>query len=312
MVSIKRGGPNRVDLETLESQTGNPANWRMSRRRFLKAVGGMTLGAATMGLGGIAYMTKIEPGWLEVVSVELSLPRLEPAFAGFRLAQISDLHISKVITGEYLAEAVGMVLDSQPDLVAITGDFLHYREDLELYIKELGAVLRTLSKNVTTIAVLGNHDYWVSSLDTDRMLYQAGVRVLVNRSMTLQRGSSQLHFVGMDDIWDGKPRLRDALRDVPQAGAAILLAHEPDYADVSAANGRFDLQISGHSHGGQVVFPWIGPPVRPYLAKKYPSGLYRVGQMYQYTNRGLGMTGPYVRLNCRPEITLFTLQPRKV
>lgn len=299
-----------MDLEKLESQAGNPTHWRMSRRGFLKAVGGMTLGAAAMGLGGITYMTKVEPGWLEVVPVELSLPRLEPAFAGFRLAQISDLHISKVITGEYLAEAVGLVLDSQPDLVAITGDFLHYRDDLELHIKELGAILRTLTKNVPSIAVLGNHDYWVSSLDTDRMLYQAGVRVLLNRSLTLKRGSSQLHFVGMDDIWDGKPRLRDALREVSDTGAAILLAHEPDYADVSAKNGRFDLQISGHSHGGQVVFPLIGPPIRPYLAKKYPSGLYRVGQMYQYTNRGLGMTGPYVRLNCRPEITLFTLQPK--
>jgi predicted MPP superfamily phosphohydrolase len=95
---------------------------------------------------------------------------------------------------------------------------------------------------------------------------------------------------------------------LPAEGCAILLAHEPDCADDSAATGRFDLQISGHSHGGQVSLPLIGPPVLPYLAQKYPSGLYQVGQMFQYTNRGVGMTPPYVRLNCRPEITVFTLE----
>ncbi|MBZ0286049.1 MAG: metallophosphoesterase, partial [Anaerolineae bacterium] len=86
------------------------------------------------------------------------------------------------------------------------------------------------------------------------------------------------------------------------------LAHEPDYADISAATGRFDLQISGHSHGGQVVIPFIGPPVVPPYSKKYPLGRYQVGTMIQYTNRGVGMISPAVRFNCRPEITVFTLR----
>jgi uncharacterized protein len=87
-----------------------------------------------------------------------------------------------------------------------------------------------------------------------------------------------------------------------------LLAHEPDYADISAATGRFDLQISGHSHGGQVIIPFIGPLVVPAYGEKYPLGQYQVGNMIQYTNRGVGTINPAVRFNCRPEITIFTLR----
>jgi predicted MPP superfamily phosphohydrolase len=214
-----------------------------------------------------------------------------------------------VVTADDIAEAVKMVLDTKPDIVAITGDFLHLDLQVERYSRELSEVLRGLSQNVETIAILGNHDYWVSVSATRRLLQQAGIRLLENQSLTLRRGQSQLHFVGVDDVWDGRPRLREALSEIPEEGAAVLLAHEPDYADFSAQVGRFDLQISGHSHGGQVVLPWIGPPIIPYMARKYPIGLYQVGNMFQYTNRGLGMTSPYVRFNCRPEITVFTLQP---
>jgi predicted MPP superfamily phosphohydrolase len=86
------------------------------------------------------------------------------------------------------------------------------------------------------------------------------------------------------------------------------LVHEPDFADVGAQTGRFDLQLSGHSHGGQINFPLLGPPLLPPCARKYPLGRYQVGEMNLYTNRGLGMVPPKVRINCRPEITVFTLE----
>jgi predicted MPP superfamily phosphohydrolase len=98
------------------------------------------------------------------------------------------------------------------------------------------------------------------------------------------------------------------LAGLPEHGAAILLVHEPDFADHSAASGRFDLQLSGHSHGGQVIIPFIGPPIVPYLAQKYPLGLYQVQNMLLYVNRGLGMARLKVRFNCRPEITVITLR----
>jgi len=112
----------------------------------------------------------------------------------------------------------------------------------------------------------------------------------------------------VDDIWEGRVQLKALQTQVPHDGAAILLAHEPDFADKSSVTGRFDLQVSGHSHGGQVVVPFYGPPVLPFLGQKYPSGLYKVGDMFQYTNRGVGMARLPIRINCPPEITIFDLE----
>ena len=117
-----------------------------------------------------------------------------------------------------------------------------------------------------------------------------------------------LHFAGVDDVLEGQDDFKLALGPLPADGTAILLVHEPDFADTSAKTKRFDLQLSGHSHGGQIIFPYLDPPILPPLAKKYPLGLYQIGEMLLYTNRGLGMVPPQVRFNCRPEITVFTLK----
>ena len=291
-----------------EPREDGPLAWKVSRRQFLKAVGGMMIGAAAVGAGGLAYAIQIEPGWIDLVPIELTLPSLDPAFAGFRLVQLSDMHLSEAFTAEHVEEAFRLALECKPDLIALTGDYIHLRRGLRKSIRALTPLLRSLSDQVQTLAVVGNHDYFVDVNETRKMLYEAGVQELRNQSVSLRRGDAQFHIVGLDDAWDGRPRLEEALGEVPEDGAAVLLVHEPDYADVSSRTGRFDLQISGHSHGGQVVLPLVGPPIRPYLARKYPLGLYQVDRMYQYTNRGLGMTRPFVRFNCRPEITLFTFQ----
>jgi predicted MPP superfamily phosphohydrolase len=140
------------------------------------------------------------------------------------------------------------------------------------------------------------------------MLRSVGIIDLTNGVFTLTRDGEHLHLCGVDDVWDGDARLDVVIAQLHGDGAAILLAHEPDFADTSAATGRFDLQISGHSHGGQVVLPILGPPRLPYLGRKYPSGLYKVREMYQYTNRGVGMARLPIRINCPPEITLFVLE----
>jgi uncharacterized protein len=129
--------------------------------------------------------------------------------------------------------------------------------------------------------------------------------------VTLARGAEQLHIGGVDDVWAGRDRLNEVLAALPTNGAAILLAHEPDFADTSSATGRFDLQLSGHSHGGQIHIPLM-KRVLPPLAYKYPLGQYQVGSMIQYTNRGLGSSGIPIRFNCRPEITIFTLNSRSL
>jgi predicted MPP superfamily phosphohydrolase len=142
----------------------------------------------------------------------------------------------------------------------------------------------------------------------EQSLSEAGVTVLRNSVRTIQRGKSQLHLAGLDDVSQNMDRLDTLLKALPEDGAAILLVHEPDFADVAAAAQRFDLQISGHSHGGQIVLPFIGPPILPEMGKKYPSGLYNINNMLLYTNRGVGVTTVNARFNCRPEITVFTLE----
>ena len=160
------------------------------------------------------------------------------------------------------------------------------------------------------MAVLGNHDHWSGPDEVRRVVRDGGTTDLSNAARTLRHGGSELHVAGVDSVMEGEDRLDEVLDGLPGSGAAVLLAHEPDCADKSAAAGRFDLQLSGHSHGGQVRVPLFGPPVLPPLAEKYPEGLYGVGGMLLYTNRGLGMLPPRVRFYCPPEITVFTLRAR--
>ena len=279
---------------------------RVSRRDFLKLLPLVGLGVF---FGG--YVGQWEPDWVEITQVALKLPRLPKAFSGFRLAQVSDIHLGGWMKLEHLNQVFALIAEQKPDLVALTGDFVldpmrdpEIRLDLVAY----GDSLQALTARFPALAVLGNHDYWFNAPKVLELLKQSGVRTLVNSVQAVQFGADSIWFGGVDDVSEGEDDLERVLAQLPAEGCAILLAHEPDFADQSAATGRFDLQISGHSHGGQVNLPWLGPPVLPHLAHKYPAGIYRVGKMYQYTNRGVGMTPPYVRFNCRPEITVFTLE----
>jgi predicted MPP superfamily phosphohydrolase len=278
----------------------------LSRRKFLKLALGSTVTTALAGLGGFTYAHDIEPGWVEVVRFRLHLPRLSPAFNGYTLVQFSDIHMGTGMTEARLRSIAEMVNAESPDAVVITGDFVTHGS-VTRQQSALVSGLSQLAARDGVFAVLGNHDHWTDANAVRGVLRSAGIADLSNGLRTIQRGEAMLHIAGVDDYWERKDRLPDVLAKVPADGAAILLAHEPDYADISAATGRFDLQLSGHSHGGQVIVPFIGPLVVPQYSEKYPLGKYQVGTMIQYTNRGVGTVLPPVRFNCRPEITVFTL-----
>jgi predicted MPP superfamily phosphohydrolase len=280
----------------------------ISRRRFLKTAALSVLGTGLLGAGGYVYTNQVEPGWFELTQISLALPRLAPEFDGYRIAQISDIHLDVWTPRDRLGQAVAMIDQQSPDLVVITGDFVTYLPGY--FAADLAVVLGALASRRTTLAVLGNHDHWTDAAAVRRVIAQSGIVELRNAVHTLRRGAALLHIAGVDDVWERQDRLDLVLAQLPAEGAAILLAHEPDYADTSAATGRFDLQLSGHSHGGQVIIPFWGPVVLPDHARKYPVGQYQVGEMVQYTNRGLGMISPHVRFNCRPEIALFTLRAK--
>jgi hypothetical protein len=260
-------------------------------------------------LGGLVYVRKVEPEDVEVVPVSLVLPRLDAAFEGYRIAQISDIHADGWMTPGRVLSLVNLVNAEAPDLVTITGDFATYSRFRFLirHASRLVAPLRRLQATDGVVAVLGNHDHKTDARTVRRVLAASGVIELHNAVLTLRRGGESLYLCGVDDLKEGTPRLDRALEGLSEEGAAVLLAHEPDFADESAATGRFDLQLSGHSHGGQVGVPLLCYPFLPKLSRKYPTGLYRVGDMFLYTNRGLG-AHPRFRFNCRPEITVFTLR----
>jgi uncharacterized protein len=243
--------------------------------------------------------------WVKTTHLSLSLPSLPAEFDGYTLAQISDLHLGSWITPEKLAQAVALVNQEHPDLIAITGDFLTWA--VTPHLETLTSNLAALTPRDATVAVLGNHDHWGNTTLLIETLRSTGILVLNNEVHTLRRGSAALHIAGIDSYLREKDCLECVLQQIQDTHPAILLAHEPDFADVSAASGRFMLQISGHSHGGQIVLPLIGPPFLPRYARKYTTGLHRVGEMYQYTNRGLGRVHFPIRFNCPPEITVFTL-----
>ena len=283
----------------------------LTRRDFLKLLKVGAIDFALLTVGGLGYSLFVEPNWLKIESVHLKLLRLTPAFNGIRIAQISDIHMGGWMNAERLQYVANILLAQEPDLLLLTGDFLtgnSFAGHHQQYLEDLVAILSPLGKTIPSFAILGNHDYWTNADAVREMLKASGITELTNAVFTLTRGQERLHLCGVDDIWEGDVRLENVVHQLEDESAAILMAHEPDFADTSAGTNRFDLQVSGHSHGGQVVIPFYGAPILPYLGQKYPSGLYQVGNMFQYTNRGVGMIDPYVRFNCPPEITMFTLE----
>lgn len=272
------------------------------------SLGRLIAGAATIGAGGLLYAREVEPRRLEVVRLGLTLPRLAAAFDGYRVVQIGDLHLDDWSRPARLDRIAEMVNAERPDLIVVTGDFASYSAR-ELDTGRLVGALRRLFAPDGVLAILGNHDYLTDVKLIRRCIREAGLTELINDSVTLRRGGSQIHVAGVDDVMEGRSRLDLVLQGLPASGAAVLLAHEPDFADVAAATGRFDLQLSGHSHGGQVRVPLLGRAVLPPFSQRYTRGLHRVGGMLVYTNRGLGTVHARLRFGCRPEITALTLRP---
>ena len=279
---------------------------KSTRRQFIKK------GLATLlvGAGGILYTLGPDLRAIDVTTVRVTLPGLSRPFHGYRIAQISDIHIGTAIKRADLARIVSLINQQTPDLVALTGDFVTYEP--ESFRADLVDTLGQLRASDGVLSVMGNHDYWTDQQTVRSIISAANVVELSNDVYTVERGNTVLNIGGLDDVWMRKNRIERLLQRMPPTGPGVMLAHEPDIADAVAATGRFGLQMSGHSHGGQVVIPFFGPPIIPPYALKYPLGRYQVGDMVQYTNRGVGTMRLQVRINCRPEVTVFELQSPEV
>lgn len=251
-------------------------------------------------------MHKFNPGSFDIIPVDVNIPDLDPVFDDFRLVHITDIHLGQWISIERLRGVMELVNGQDPDVVAITGDFVSYA--IDHLLDDLTSCLSVLRPNYASIAVLGNHDHWLGADKIRKSLRESGIIDISNNVYTLKNKGAWLHFAGVDSVMLNKNRLDIVMDKLPESGPAILLAHEPDFADISSTTGRFGLQLSGHSHGGQFLIPGLGTFIRGTQFLKYPAGKYTVGNMIQYTNRGLGTNIFWIRINCAPEITVFNLK----
>jgi uncharacterized protein len=272
-----------------------------TRREFLR----WTFGAVAVSPAGVfAYGAAIGKERYEIVEHTITLPRLSPRLQGLRLVQLTDIHVGNFMKQDKLAWYVRAVNDLQPDIVALTGDFIASSPH---FIPACAAALETLEAREGVFACLGNHDYWVGARHVTEALASAGVRVLRNEAHTLVLKGVPLNIAGVDDPWRGKVDFDAALSMVDSTAPTIMLCHQPDLFPAIVQRG-VDLTLSGHYHGGQVRLQFLGLTVSPaHLISKFVEGHYRQGRSQLYVSRGIGTTGPPVRLNAPPEITLLHL-----
>ncbi len=279
----------------------------LTRRRWLSkmfragVVGGVGAG------GAFADGSLRQRHELRVERIELRMEGLPRGFDGLRVVQLSDLHHQPWTKLPELAAAVEQANALEPDLTVLTGDYVTTKLDP---IFPLAPVLGRLRARLGVFGVLGNHDYR-SGDHGDRVaraVEAAGVPLLRNDGVFLHQGSDRLRLAGLESLRRGRPGLHRALHGMRSGERALLLMHEPDYADVAAKDPRVGVQLSGHSHGGQVCLPGGTVLHTPEGAKRYRTGHYTVGAMHLWVNRGIGCTGLPVRFACPPEITEITLR----
>lgn len=244
---------------------------------------------------------------------EITLSRLPRSFDGFTIAHLSDFHYEHRFSVVPIRKAVEIVNGVRPELIVLTGDFITVPVfDRERFLRKSAQTAIPCAALLAEMhgpkyAIMGNHDASANPPLIVRSLEGQGVPVLRNRSVPIERGNGRIWLAGIDDLLRGQPRIDLTLAGIPPDEATILLAHEPDYAD-QAAFLPIDLQLSGHSHGGQIWVPGIGAPWLPAMSRRYPRGLYRIKDLTLYTNMGIGTIRAPIRLNCPPEVTLITLR----
>jgi predicted MPP superfamily phosphohydrolase len=277
----------------------------ITRRRLLYASAATAVSSAAVGL----YTWQVEPHWLEVVRRPLPIRNLPTALRGRTLAQLSDIHVGPSVSDAYVADTFTRVAELAPDIVVYTGDFTSYADDV--YAHDARIYRDAPRGRLATFGVLGNHDYgpnWAHPEMADRMTSQleaVGIRILRNQVADV----GGLQIAGMDELWAHRFDPAHTLAALERDGDAIALSHNPDTVDRPGWDGYHGWVLSGHTHGGQCKPPFLPPPLLPVQNKRYTRGTFDLaGDRMLYINRGVGHL-LQVRINVRPEVTLFELQP---
>ncbi|MFP5245443.1 MAG: metallophosphoesterase, partial [Thermoanaerobaculia bacterium] len=239
---------------------------------------------------------------LEITKHEVALERLPRAFDGYRIAFLPDTHVAPFMRRELYREAVARVLAFEPDLILFGGDFGTWERHIPFMAEVLLPELRARDG---VYAVLGNHDYWANAPRVVAAL--RGVRFLTNDSIAITRGADAIHLIGLDELYRGNLDVPAAFANVDASRVCIGLSHHPDLVEYLEGH-RLDLLVCGHTHGGQIRFPFFGSVVVPSRHEaRYASGFHRTDEVLLYVSRGIGAVPP-VRVLCRPEVATFVLR----
>ncbi|HUE81873.1 MAG TPA: metallophosphoesterase [Pyrinomonadaceae bacterium] len=275
---------------------------KLSRRDFLTGLAAAPLVAVS---ATTAYARLIEPYSYEISHTDIFIRDLPERFEGFRITQITDVHHSRILSLAEVHSMVQRAQQTQPDLIALTGD---YTTAYRRYIEPCAEALGRLHAPEGVWAVLGNHDHYTDRELTTRALRRTQIEVMNNSNTMIRRGPDVLQLVGIDDwSWAGTDWQR-AMAGIDSIRPSILLSHQPMVLDMQQTR-DVSLILSGHTHGGQIQLPGIGAPAHWFMKDlKYNEGLFRRGETQLYVSRGTGVIGLPLRFGSRPEIAVLHLR----
>ncbi len=277
---------------------------------ILAAILGWPMGAAALAayaaaLAIAAYGVFFRRRHVRVRTIDVPVAGLGPAFDGYRIAQLSDLHIGGLWPRARAARWVERANAHDGDRVALSGDNV---TPGTAFHQDIADVLSSLRGRDGAVAVMGNHDYFGDGEPLVALLRARGVSVLRNERRPLTRGGDTLTLAGIDDTWSRRADVARALDGRPDALPLIVLAHDPRLFPELARRGAA-LVLSGHTHWGQIAVPFLSTRYNfSRLSYRHHAGLYREGAATLYVSPGLGTTGPPLRLGAAPEITVLRLR----
>ncbi|WP_242057468.1 metallophosphoesterase [Halobacillus yeomjeoni] len=281
---------------------------KISRRTFIKRTLKSIVGILGLTGAGYYYARFIEPDLLTVQRYKLESERIPLSFDQFKIIQFSDTHIGFHYDLKQLNKLINTINNESPDLILFTGDLVDAPHQYT-FTNELPFLLSQLKAPSGKYWIYGNHDH--GGYGTEKIqsvMEDGGFQLLKNQHTSIHNKNDSFILAGLDDIMLGKPDLSKTLEGVDDQAYTMLLVHEPDVAD-QVRNTSVDVQLSGHSHGGQIQLPFYGPAVTPPYAQKYIEGHHSVRPgLDLYISRGIGMTRMPYRFLCLPEISVFQLQ----
>ena len=248
--------------------------------------------------------TFIEPFWFRVNTIQMYDDDIPRSFKDFRIVFISDIHHGRMFPRERIQNVVQKINVLKPDIVFLGGDYI---QGGTAFIKSCFKELSQIEARHGVYGVLGNHDHWGSAKLVRREMKRNNIVCLDNKGLWIEEGKDRIKIGGVGDLWEDNQRVEPTIFDVKKSDYAILLSHNPDFAEYLVTN-KIDIMLSGHTHGGQInIFGLYAPVIPSRFGQKYCRGIVDVGNTQVFITTGIGSFVP-LRFFARPEIMVLVLK----